>query len=111
MNETQALQSLIGELTEQRTEMVRHEATLADRIGVICDMHRDSARNLAHYIALRRHDIRDLQEKLTANGLSSLGRAEADILGAVDSVLRVLRNLVGEEAFAGVSKDTGEVRE
>ena len=110
MNETQALQSLIGELTEHRTEMVRHEAALADRIAAICDMHRDSARNLAHYIALRRHDIRDLQEKLTANGLSSLGRAEADILGAVDSVLRVLRNLVGEEAFAGVSKDTGEVR-
>jgi pyruvate kinase len=33
--------------------------------------------NLAHYIALRRHDIRELQEQLTANGLSSLGRGEA----------------------------------
>jgi len=41
MNETQALQSLIGELTEHRTEMVRHEAALADRIAAICDMHRE----------------------------------------------------------------------
>jgi pyruvate kinase len=77
-------------------------------VGAICDLHRDSARNLTHYIALRRHDIRDLQEKLTANGLSSLGRAEADVLGAVDVVLRVLHKLVSEPAFAGVSKTTGE---
>jgi len=108
MNETQALLPLIAELTELRAEMVRQETALEDRMAEICDQHRDSARNLAHYIALRRHDIRDLQEKLTANGLSSLGRAEADVLGAVDAVLRVLHTLVGEQAFAGVSTDAGD---
>jgi pyruvate kinase len=108
MNETQSLLSLIEELTERHAEMVRHEAFFEDRMIAICNLHRESARNLAHYIALRRHDIRDLQEELTANGLSSLGRAEADVLGAVDVVLRVLHKLVGEQAFAGVPKNTGE---
>ena len=108
MNDTQGLLSLIDELTELRAGMVRGEAALEDRIGEIYDQHRNSARNLAHYLALRRHDIRDLQEKLTATGLSSLGRAEADVLGAVDAVLAVLHKLVGKPAFAGVSRNGGE---
>ncbi len=90
------LKSLIAKLTDLRTEMICEEASLEDRMDEICDLHRQSARNLVHYIALRRHDIRDLQEKLTENGLSSLGRAEADVLGAIDAVLRVLRRLTGE---------------
>src|SRR5271166_3679432 len=108
MNDTHALQSLIDELTGLRAEMLRQEAALEDRMGEICELHREGARNLAHYIALRRNDIRDLQEKLTANGLSSLGRAEADVLGAVDAVLQVLRSLVGEQNFVEVSKNTGD---
>ena len=81
MNNTQAVLSLIGELTELRAEVLRQEAALEDRLRDIVDLHRESAHNLVYYIALRRHDIRDLQEMLTANGLSSLGRAEADVLG------------------------------
>jgi pyruvate kinase len=100
MNNTENLRFLIAELTELRTEMIRQEATLEERMSEVCDVHRESARNLAHYIALRRHDIRDLQEKLTENGLSSLGRAEADVLGALDSVLRVLHRLAGETEVA-----------
>ena len=100
MNDTHDLQPLIDELTALRAEMLRQEASLEERKGEICELHWDSARNLVHYIALRRHDIRELQEKLTANGLSSLGRADADVLGAVDAVLRVLFALVGEHAPA-----------
>jgi pyruvate kinase len=43
-----------------------------------------------HYVALRRHDVRQIQEQLAALGLSSLGRAESHVLGAIDAVLRVL---------------------
>jgi pyruvate kinase len=35
-----------------------------------------SALNLAHYLALRRRDVRPLQRRLMALGLSSLGRSE-----------------------------------
>jgi pyruvate kinase len=97
MNNSQTFHSLIDELTALRAEMVREEVALEDHLRAACEEHRESARNLAHYIALRRHDIRDLQERLTAQGLSSLGRAEADVLGAVDALLRVLDRLAGNQ--------------
>jgi len=87
MKEKGALITLLEELSELREEMLRQESGVEDRFQEICEIHRESARNLAYYIALRRHDIRDLQERLTAYGLSSLGKAEADVLGAVDAVL------------------------
>jgi pyruvate kinase len=46
-----------------------------------------SARNLAGYIALRRHELRDLQESLMPWGLSSLGRCEARVLENLDAVI------------------------
>jgi len=82
-------------MTALRAAMLDEATALEGRLRDACDEHRESARNLAHYIALRRHDIRDLEEKLTAQGLSSLGRAEADVLCAVDALLRLLHRLAG----------------
>ena len=96
MKETEPLHLLIEELTELRDEMIRQEAALGERLREICPEHHDSARNLVHYMVLRRRDVRDLQERLTIRGLSSLGRAEPDVLGAVDAVLHVLIRLVGK---------------
>jgi pyruvate kinase len=53
-----------------------------------------SARNLAHYIAFRRYDLRELQEQLMPLGLSSLGRCEARVLENLDAVLATLGRLV-----------------
>jgi pyruvate kinase len=47
-----------------------------------------------HYLALRRHDLRGLQIRLAALGLSSLGRAESHVLATLDAVLAVLNKLV-----------------
>jgi pyruvate kinase len=58
------------------------------------------ARNLAHYLALRRHDLRPLQERLAALGLSSLGRAEPQVLASVDRVIEVLQRLAGRPGVA-----------
>ncbi len=52
--------------------------------------------NLAAYVSLRRHDLRDLQTRLTQLGLSSLGRSESHVLASLDAVLAVLRTLNGE---------------
>jgi pyruvate kinase len=54
-----------------------------------------SADNLAHYLALRRRDIRPLQRTLMARGLSSLGRAESRVMPALDAVAGVLSVLAG----------------
>lgn len=56
---------------------------------------RESAQNLLHYLALRRRDLRPLQHRLAALGLSSLGRAEPHVLATLDAVLVALRRLAG----------------
>jgi pyruvate kinase len=53
-----------------------------------------SALNLAHYLVLRRHDLRPLQEELMPLGLSSLGRCEARVLPNLDAVIASLTHLV-----------------
>ncbi len=53
-----------------------------------------SARNLAHYIAFRRYDLRELQEQLMPLGLSSLGRCEARVMENLDAVLATLGQLL-----------------
>jgi pyruvate kinase len=52
-----------------------------------------SARNLAAYLAFRRHDVRALQDQLAARGLSSLGRSEGRILASLDAVNGALAKL------------------
>ncbi len=59
-----------------------------------------SAANFAHYLALRRHDIRPLQLELAARGLSSLGRAESRVLPTLDAVAAVLAFLAGKATTA-----------
>jgi pyruvate kinase len=62
-----------------------------------CALHKESARNLVHYLALRRHDIRQLQEELAALGLSSLGRTESHVLAGIEAVLKALHQIAGGE--------------
>ena len=55
-----------------------------------------SARNLARYLALRRHDLTGLQPALAAYGLSTLGRCEAHVgetLAALTATLGCLSGL------------------
>lgn len=59
-----------------------------------------SAHNLATYLAMRHHDLRDLQHDLRPWGLSSLGRMEAQAQANLDAVIATLAQLVnrGSEA-------------
>lgn len=58
--------------------------------------------NLGHYLALRRHDIRPLQRRLMALGLSSMGRLESRVLPTIDAVIHALATLSGVRADAPV---------
>lgn len=51
-----------------------------------------SAMNLAHYLALRRRDLRALQEDLAETGVSSLGRCEAHVMATLDQVISILQH-------------------
>lgn len=50
----------------------------------------DSAANLAHYLAFRHHDLRNLQRRLMAAGLSSLGRAESRVMPTLSAIQQIL---------------------
>ena len=85
--------ALIEALYEIRAECLNLESSLAGQIAAIPPNHQPSARNLVHYLALRQHDLRDLQRRLHRLGLSSLGRLEAHALAGLDAVLVALQKL------------------
>jgi pyruvate kinase len=62
-------------------------------IDAVLPQHRQSAVNLAHYLGLRKLDVRHLQGELTSLALSSLGRCEGHVM---DTLLRLASWLTGE---------------
>ena len=70
------IEHALNELASIRADMVASLALSQPHLARIHPNYQDSARNLLHYLALRRHDLRPLQLRLAALGLSSLGRAE-----------------------------------
>jgi pyruvate kinase len=66
------------------------EEEYADTLEKTAPVLRESAYNLLHYLAVRRHDIRDLQRELERLGLSSLGRMEAHVMASLNTVLEIL---------------------
>ena len=59
-----SIEQLIDELWRLRSAMVAYEAGLVPRLKALAPHFAASARNLAHYFALRRVDIRPLQGEL-----------------------------------------------
>lgn len=84
------LDKVVEELGHIRRDMLKLEEECAPSIGELHQTYHRSAVNLLHYLALRRHDVRSLQDKLAALGLSSLGRSEAHVMASIDAVLRIL---------------------
>jgi pyruvate kinase len=96
-NKRLELEALEADARAARDAMLAAEATRADDIAATHPTHRRSAANLVHYLELRHHDVRDLQARLAAAGLSSLGRSEAHVLATIEEVLSVLARLNGNE--------------
>jgi pyruvate kinase len=83
----------IDKLWSLRESMLEYEKILAPWLQQVHPSYRKSARNLIHYLAMRRNDLRELQGELARMGLSSLGRAESHVLASVDKVLGILHKL------------------
>ena len=84
------------ELLDIRGEMNSMANRFREQIAALPESHRGGAKNLLHYLALRRRDIRFLQEKLASVGLSSLGRCESRALANIDVVLKVIGDMTGQ---------------
>jgi pyruvate kinase len=68
-----------------RKKLIQGESEARRFLRRIHPAQRKSAYNLVHYLALRRIDLRSLQPRLTARGLSSLGRSEAHVMANLDA--------------------------
>ena len=96
--------SLIEQLWSLRKCMQEQESVLAPWLVGVSASYRASARNFAHYLALRHADRRPLQESLDQIGVSSLGRAESNVLANLDKVLGILLRLADKPCLLN-SKD------
>jgi pyruvate kinase len=88
-----SIEDALRELTAIRAEMIAEPVMSKTRLSRVHPNNQASARNLLHYLALRRHDLRPLQLRLAEMGLSSLGRTESHVLATIDAVLEVLHRL------------------
>jgi len=67
------------------------------QIEAVLPKYRGSALNLAHYVGLRKKDLRRLQLDLAASGLSSIGRSEGHVKDTLERLARWL-GAPGEES-------------
>lgn len=90
---TQVEQALAG-IDRLRRSARDLELEYALDLDDLAPQHRASAANLLHYLAVRHHDIRELQGLLARLGLSSLGRMESHTMAALNVVASVLERLL-----------------
>jgi pyruvate kinase len=85
--------TLTKRLIELRVEIEHETGRILDQYCAdeACLTNDKSVRNLAHYIALRRHDLRQIQEELAEAGISSLGRCEAHVMHTLNRVVTILQ--------------------
>ncbi len=94
------VRELERELEALRREMLELETNVFATLRFADASHAASARNLLHYLVLRRHDLRRLQPELAALGLSSLGRCESHVLATIEAVSNALCRLGNREPDA-----------
>ncbi len=97
-SDLEEFRALLAEVKALREDVELKAAELRGGWGVDADKLKVPPRvlNLSHYIALREHDLTDLQYRLAARGLSSLGRSESHVAQALDALIATLKRLSGE---------------
>ncbi|WP_242927843.1 pyruvate kinase [Pontibacter vulgaris] len=95
--DTEKLNALELQIDTFFEEALALEKKFAPTLKEIDPRFSKSARNLLHYLALRHHDVRNLQDELAQLGLSSLGRAEGHVLASLQAVRNHLCFLIGCE--------------
>jgi pyruvate kinase len=91
------IESLIARLQPIRSEVLQAEQHFREELDRVYLGNLQSARNLVHYVSLRPHDIRELQEDLGRLALSSLGRLESHVIATLDALLDMLHKIAGRD--------------
>lgn len=103
-------EELVERIESLRAEVLRSADALAERLDALPPPRRPSAENLLHYLALRGHDLRPLQERLARGGLDAFDHAEAHVLATLDALLDQLRPSPAAQADVLDALHAGQVR-
>lgn len=95
--------SLLNELEGLRSELLALEYSSSATLQHVNPSHLSSTVNLIHYLGLRRRDIRSLQERLAAVGLSSLGRMESHVFANLNAIIDLLSCALGKNSADKIS--------
>ena len=95
--------ALLDDVRALRATLVAAESGIARHLARVRPEHRESVRNLVHYVELRRHDLTLLQDRLAGFGLSTLTRIDADVVAGIDSVIETLSAIVEERPRAAAA--------
>jgi len=90
-----ALAEILLEVLGLQHDLTDAESVWATQIAQVDSHNSASAVNLAHYWAVRQHDLRDLQPRLAAFGLSSLGRTEPHVRASLSAIATAATALAG----------------
>jgi pyruvate kinase len=105
-NFAREIESIIAQLQPIRLEVLQAEQHFREELDCVYSGNLQSARNLVHYLSLRRHDIRELQQDLGRLALSSLGRLESHVIATLDALLALLHEIAGKEWHGRAIKET-----
>ena len=89
------LRSMLADIDRLLDTARSAELARAEAIARVAPCHRASARNLVHYVAVREHDLRELQLRLAECGLSSLGRSEPHVMATLLRVRAAIAAMLG----------------
>ncbi|WP_123025271.1 pyruvate kinase [Mycolicibacterium stellerae] len=102
---------LLEQLDDLLDRLEAAESTWQKWLASVAADYRSSARNIVHYWAIRQCDLRDLQSRLAAFGLSSLGRSESHVQASLRlvrcAVLAMLEDSWQPPAPAAVHAEEG----
>ncbi|MBT8290794.1 MAG: hypothetical protein KJO93_08150, partial [Muriicola sp.] len=96
---------LISEISSVIERLEHFEEKYSTELSEVHPNFAKSARNLVHYRAMRKEDIRAIQKKLANLGLTQLDRAEAHIMASLLSVRSILEGLLSKKPIKKAKAD------
>ncbi|WP_319380154.1 pyruvate kinase [Thiomicrorhabdus sp.] len=91
------IESLFNDVLQLRRSVVEQAQAKLEEAGLTPETASARQYNLALYIALRQHNLTDLQKRLSACSISSLAHSEANVMRALEGVLSLLGQLSSQD--------------
>ncbi len=91
-----AIREIIAKLNLIIDSAMKMEKTYSDKISRVHPDYKLSAKNLVHYMAIRQHDLADLQELLRNMGLTPFDHPEPFVMRSLLMTKVILQRLIGE---------------